>query len=154
MAVSTLARGRARSREQSEEYASESARDGVEPASVATVNMRSHEWCGGRGASIFGAAVGDQWLHELRGGTKRFLNTGRDQDMLSRRRFVYTVVSLGVFGPGLSGKPSAAQRSALPSLQGRLSKDVFLALRQQTFTAVIDHRRVRFMLVKVSDDGC
>jgi len=31
---------------------------------------------------------------------------------------------------------------------------VFLALRQQTFTAMIDHRRVRLVLVEVSDDGC
>jgi uncharacterized protein DUF6916 len=74
--------------------------------------------------------------------------------MLNRRRFVYGMVSAGVLGPGFLGSATAAQRASLPSLQGRLSRDVFLALRQQTFSAVIDDRRVRLVLVEVSDDGC
>ena len=74
--------------------------------------------------------------------------------MLNRRRFVYGMLSAGVLGPSFLGTANAAQRTGLPSLRGRLSRDVFLALRQQTFTAVIDHRRVRLVLVKVSDDGC
>ena len=74
--------------------------------------------------------------------------------MLNRRRFVYWIVSVGVLGPRLAGRANAAPRTALPSLQGRLGRDVFLALRQQTFTAVVDQRRVRFVLVKVSDDAC
>lgn len=72
--------------------------------------------------------------------------------MLNRRRFVCGVFSFSAFGLGLSAKSNAAQRGALPSLHGRLSRDVFLALRQQTFTAIIDHRRVPLVLAKVTDD--
>ena len=74
--------------------------------------------------------------------------------MLNRRRFVGGLVSFGVLGVGLSGPSNAAQRAALPSLHGRLSRDVFLALRQHRFTAVIDDRWVPLVLVQVSDDGC
>ena len=74
--------------------------------------------------------------------------------MLNRRRFVYGMFSVGVLGPSFPGRANAAKRTSLPSLQGRLGRDMFLALRQQTFTAVIDHRRVRLVLVNVSDDGC
>lgn len=69
--------------------------------------------------------------------------------MLNRRRFIGGLVSLGVFGPILWGG-STARRGAL---QGPLSRDVFLALRQQTFTAVVDGRRVPLVLVAVSDDA-
>jgi len=71
--------------------------------------------------------------------------------MLNRRRFVYGMVSVGALGPSFLA--NAAQRTSLPSLRGRLSKDVFLALRQHTFTAVIDQRRVPLVLLKVSDDA-
>lgn len=73
--------------------------------------------------------------------------------MLNRRRFVCGLVSLGVLGPTLSDGPSAAPRTRLPSLRGRLSKDVFVGLQQQRFTAVIDGRRVPLVLTKVIDDG-
>jgi hypothetical protein len=73
--------------------------------------------------------------------------------MLNRRRFVYGVVSAAVLAPTLSGKASIARGTTSPSLQGRLSRDVFLALRQQTFTVVIDQRRVRLVLAEVTDDG-
>ena len=73
--------------------------------------------------------------------------------MLNRRRFVYGMVSVGVLGPSFLGRANAAQRMSLPSLHGRLSRDVFLALRQQTFTAVIDGRRVPLVLTRVSDDA-
>jgi len=74
--------------------------------------------------------------------------------MLNRRRFVYGMFSVGVLGPSVPGWANATQATSRPSLHGRLSRDVFLALRQQTFTAVIDGRRVRFVLANVSDDGC
>lgn len=74
--------------------------------------------------------------------------------MLNRRRFVYGMVSVGVLGPSFLGSANAAQRASLPSLRGPLSRDVFLALRQQTFTTVIDDRRVPLVLAEVSDDGC
>jgi hypothetical protein len=74
--------------------------------------------------------------------------------MLNRRRFVYGMFSVGALGPGFLGRANASQPASLPSLNGRLTRDVFLALRQHTFTAVIDHRRVRFVLARVSDDGC
>ena len=74
--------------------------------------------------------------------------------MLNRRRFVYGMVSLGVLGPRLAGAANAAQPTTLPSVEGRLSKRLFLALRQQTFTVVIDGRKVPLVLVKVSDDAC
>jgi hypothetical protein len=73
--------------------------------------------------------------------------------MLNRRRFVYGILSAGVLGPGLAGKASGAPTPAVPDLAGRLSKGVFLALRRQTFTAVIDQRRVPFVLTAVTDDG-
>ena len=72
--------------------------------------------------------------------------------MLNRRRFVQGMLSVGALCPSFLGRASAAQRTNLPSLQGRLSKDVFLALRQQTFTAVIDGRRVQLVLTQVSDE--
>ena len=71
--------------------------------------------------------------------------------MLNRRRFVYGLLSVGVLGRSLPGRANAAQRATLPSLQGPLSREVFLALRQETFTAVIDGRRVPLVLVSVSD---
>ena len=74
--------------------------------------------------------------------------------MLNRRRFVYGMFSVGALGPSFLGRANATQPASLPSLNGRLSRDVFLALRQQTFTAVIDDRRVRLVLAEVSDDGC
>lgn len=73
--------------------------------------------------------------------------------MLNRRRFVYGMFSVGALGSGFLGRANATQQTGLPSLQGRLSRDIFLALRQQTFTAVVDHRRVRFVLMTVNDDG-
>ena len=74
--------------------------------------------------------------------------------MLNRRRFVYGMLSAGVLGPSFLGRANATQQTTLPSLRGRLSRDVFLARRQHTFTAVIDHRPVPLVLVQVSDDGC
>lgn len=73
--------------------------------------------------------------------------------MLNRRRFVYGMLAVGALGRGLPGAANAAQRASLPSLHGRLGKDVFLALREQTFTTVIEHRRTALVLVKVSDEG-
>ncbi|HMH52909.1 MAG TPA: hypothetical protein VK548_21910 [Candidatus Acidoferrum sp.] len=74
--------------------------------------------------------------------------------MLNRRRFVYGVVSAAVLGPSLAGIARAAERSSGPTLSGRLGREVFLALRHQPFTAVIDERRVRFVLVGVTDESC
>jgi uncharacterized protein DUF6916 len=73
--------------------------------------------------------------------------------MLNRRRFVYGILSVSALGSGFLGRAYAAQRTSLPSLHGRLDRDVFLALRHHTFTAVIEGRRVRFVLVNVSDDA-
>jgi hypothetical protein len=74
--------------------------------------------------------------------------------MVNRRRFVYGMLTASVLGPGFTrGAQAAARETSLPSLQGRLSRDVFLALRQQTFTVEVDHRGLRFVLVDVSDDG-
>ena len=72
--------------------------------------------------------------------------------MLNRRRFVYGMVA-AVLGPGLSIGAIVAHGPTGPSLRGRLSRDVFLGLRQQPFTVEIDHRRVRLVLVGVRDDG-
>ena len=73
--------------------------------------------------------------------------------MLNRRRFVYGILSVGALGSGFLGRANATQQTSLPSLHGRLDRDVFLALRHHTFTAVIERRRVPFVLVNVSDDG-
>lgn len=73
--------------------------------------------------------------------------------MMNRRRFVYGMFSVGILGLGSLDRGLAAQGTSLPSLQGRLSRDVFLALRHQTFTAMVGRRRVPLVLVNVSDDG-
>lgn len=74
--------------------------------------------------------------------------------MLNRRRFVYGILSVGAVGSGWLTRVHAAQTTNLPRLNGRLGRDVFLALRQQSFTAVMDHRRVPLVLMTVTDDGC
>lgn len=73
--------------------------------------------------------------------------------MLNRRRFVQGIVSAAVLGPSLSGKATGAQVATAPTLRGRLSRDVFLGLRQEEFTVVIDRRRARLVLTAVSDAG-
>lgn len=71
--------------------------------------------------------------------------------MLNRRRFIYGVVSLGILGANPSSETNIAGRAGLPSLRGRLSRDVFLALRQEAFTVSMDDRRATLVLVKVTD---
>jgi hypothetical protein len=74
--------------------------------------------------------------------------------MVKRRRFVYGMFSLALFGPGALAKANATPRALHPRLDGRLSRDVFAALRQETFTAVVEGRRMPFVLSAVTDDGC
>ena len=73
--------------------------------------------------------------------------------MLNRRRFVYGMFGAAVLGPGLVGRADAARKTSLPSLRGRLSRDVFSRLREQAFSTVIEGRRVRLVLADVTDDG-
>ena len=72
--------------------------------------------------------------------------------MLDRRRFAYTLMSLIAFGSGRWTAATAAT-SADVSLDGPLSRDVFLALVKEPFSLLLDNREAGLFLLKVDDDG-
>ena len=72
--------------------------------------------------------------------------------MLDRRRFVYTLMSLIAFG---SGRWTAATAAAVAraSLEGPLSREVFLALLKEPFSLLLNNRAAGLFLLRVDDDG-
>jgi len=75
--------------------------------------------------------------------------------MLKRRQFLSGLASLGILGSSEWAKASAAEprgMSGKVSLQGELSKDVFLALVLERFSVLIANRSVTIVLLKVDDD--
>ncbi len=70
--------------------------------------------------------------------------------MLDRRRFVYTVAA-GCIVLG-SGRWTAAT-SAGVSLEGPLTREVFLALLKEPFSLLLDNRSAELFLVRIDDDG-
>lgn len=75
--------------------------------------------------------------------------------MLKRRQFLTGLISLGILGAGERAKADAAEprgMSGKVSLQGTLSKDVFLALVLERFSVLVADRNVTIVLLKVDDD--
>jgi hypothetical protein len=72
--------------------------------------------------------------------------------MLTRRRFASTVISLIAFGSGRWATASAAQSNRV-SLDGPLTREVFLALLKDPFSLLLDNRAAEVVLVRVEDDG-
>ena len=71
--------------------------------------------------------------------------------MLDRRRFVYILMSLIAFG---SGRWTAATAAALAgvSLEGPLTREVFLALVLEPFSLLLDNRAAGLFLLRVDAD--
>ena len=72
--------------------------------------------------------------------------------MLDRRRFGYTLMSLIAFGSGRwTAAPAAAAGGV--SLQGPLTRGVFLALLKERFSLLLDNRAAELFLLRVDDDA-
>ena len=71
--------------------------------------------------------------------------------MLDRRRFAYTLMSLIAFG---SGRWTAARAATAggASLEGPLTREVFLALVNEPFSLLLDDRAAGLFLLKIDDD--
>src|SRR5712691_7953567 len=72
--------------------------------------------------------------------------------MLDRRRFVYTLAGLMAFGSGRWTAATAATAGGV-SLEGPLTREVFLALLKEPFSLLLDHRAVELVLLRIDDDG-
>jgi hypothetical protein len=72
--------------------------------------------------------------------------------MLDRRRFVYTLAGLIAFGSGGWMTATAATAGGV-SLEGPLTREVFLALLKEPFSLLLDNRATELFLLKVDDDG-
>ena len=75
--------------------------------------------------------------------------------MLKRRQFLSGLISLGILGSSEWAEASAAEprgMSGKVSLQGKLSKDVFLALVLERFSVLIANQSVTIVLIEVDDD--
>ena len=73
--------------------------------------------------------------------------------MLNRRRFVEALVGLGVLGFSWKAR-AAAPAPRTPRrvrIDGPLSRDVFVALRGETFRITLDGRVVLLTLIEVTD---
>ena len=74
--------------------------------------------------------------------------------MLNRRQFVSGAASLGLLGSIGWKRASSAEPKGMSghvSLQGRLSKDVFLALVLERFSLLIPNLRATLVLIEVND---
>jgi hypothetical protein len=73
--------------------------------------------------------------------------------MLNRRQVVGGLVSLAVLGPRGWWATAAAppRKPTRVTLQGDLSKAVFVALLQDVFTISADHGRIPIQLIQVKD---
>jgi hypothetical protein len=70
--------------------------------------------------------------------------------MLNRRRFTYTLMGLIAFG---SGRWSASAATAAGvSLEGPLTREVFLALLKEPFSLLLDHRAAGLFLLRIDDN--
>lgn len=70
--------------------------------------------------------------------------------MLDRRRFAYTLMGFVAFGSGPWSFATAAAQ-AWGSLEGPLSRGVFLALEREPFSLLLDNREAGLFLLKVDD---
>jgi hypothetical protein len=71
--------------------------------------------------------------------------------MLDRRRFVYTLLGLIAFGAGRWTATAAVAAGA--SLEGPLSREVFLALLKEPFSLLLDNRASELILLRIDDDS-
>jgi hypothetical protein len=71
--------------------------------------------------------------------------------MLNRRRFVYTLLGLAAFGAGRWTATAAVAAGA--SLEGPLSREVFLALLKEPFSLLLDNRAAGLFLLRVDADA-
>ena len=71
--------------------------------------------------------------------------------MLDRRRFAYTLMSLIAFGSGRWTAATAAT-SAGASLEGPLTREVFLALVKEPFSLRLNNRTAGLFLLRIDDD--
>jgi hypothetical protein len=72
--------------------------------------------------------------------------------MLDRRRFVYTLAGLMAFGSGRWTAATAATAGGV-SLEGPLTREVFLALLKEPFSLLLDNRAAELFLLRIDDDG-
>jgi uncharacterized protein DUF6916 len=70
--------------------------------------------------------------------------------MLDRRRFVYTLAGLVAFGSGRWTAATAATAGGV-SLEGPLTREVFLALLKEPFSLLLDNRTEELFLLRIDD---
>jgi hypothetical protein len=70
--------------------------------------------------------------------------------MLDRRRFVYTMAGLIAFGSGRWTAATAATAGGV-SLEGRLTREVFLALLKEPFSILLDNRAAELVLLRIDN---
>jgi hypothetical protein len=71
--------------------------------------------------------------------------------MLNRRRFTYTLMGLIALGSG-RWTATATAMPARVSLEGPLTREVFLSLLKDPFSLLLDNRAKELVLVSVEDD--
>jgi len=71
--------------------------------------------------------------------------------MLTRRRFAYTLTSLIALPGRWSARPAAAAGGV--SLEGPLTREVFLALLKERFSLLLDNRASELILLRIDDDN-
>jgi uncharacterized protein DUF6916 len=71
--------------------------------------------------------------------------------MLNRRRFVYTLAGLITFGSGRWTAATAATAGGV-SLEGPLTREVFLALLKEPFSLLLDHGAADLVLLRIDED--
>lgn len=71
--------------------------------------------------------------------------------MLDRRRFVYTLAGLIAFGSDRWTAATAATAGGV-SLEGPLTREVFLALLKEPFSLLLDRRAAELFLLRIDDD--
>ena len=71
--------------------------------------------------------------------------------MLDRRRFVYTLASLIALGSGRWTAATAATAGGA-SLEGPLTREVFLALLKEPFSLLLDNRTEELFLLRIDDN--
>lgn len=71
--------------------------------------------------------------------------------MLDRRQFAYTLMGVIAFGSG-QWTAAIAARPAGVSLEGPLTREVFLALEKEPFSLLLDNRVAGIFLLSVEDN--
>ena len=71
--------------------------------------------------------------------------------MLDRRRFVYTLASLIAVGSGRWTAATVATAGGV-SLEGPLTREVFLALLKEPFSLLLDNRAAELFLLRIDDN--